>query len=117
MLVSTVGQMLAIFVFWGLTSTQPMLYVFALVWGVFSGSWAATWTGAAAAIRSKEPTGSNMDITTVIALFAAAKGVGSVISGPLSEKLVDIQANWQAAYAYGSSYAGLIVFTGVAVTL
>ncbi|RMY69438.1 hypothetical protein D0863_06460 [Hortaea werneckii] len=117
MLVSTVGQMLAIFVFWGLTSTQPMLYVFALIWGVFSGSWAATWTGAAAAIRSKEPTGSNMDITTVIALFAAAKGVGSVISGPLSEKLVDIQANWQAAYAYGSSYAGLIVFTGVAVTL
>lgn len=36
-LVSTVGQAVAIFVFWGLTSSQPMLYIFAMLWGVFAG--------------------------------------------------------------------------------
>lgn len=58
-----------------------------------------------------------MDITTVIALFAAGKGVGSVISGPLSEKLVGLQTEWHAGFAYGSAYSSLIVFTGVAVSM
>jgi len=37
MLVSTVGQMVAIFVFWGLTNNQAMVYVFAMIYGVFAG--------------------------------------------------------------------------------
>lgn len=41
--VSTVGQMVAIFVFWGLTLSQPMLYIFALAWGLFAGGFASTW--------------------------------------------------------------------------
>ena len=36
-LVSTIGEVVAIFIFWGLTTSQPMLYMFALVWGLFGG--------------------------------------------------------------------------------
>jgi len=58
-----------------------------------------------------------MDTATAIALFAAGKGVGAVISGPLSERLVEVGSNWHAGFAYGSSYALLIVFAGVCATL
>lgn len=36
-LVSTIGSLIAIFGFWGLTTSQPMLYMFALSYGMFGG--------------------------------------------------------------------------------
>ena len=54
------------------------------------------------------------DIGLVFGLSSAGRGVGSVVSGLLSEALV-VGRPWmgQATSGYGSGYGGLIVFTGV----
>ncbi|KAK8064868.1 hypothetical protein PG994_007506 [Apiospora phragmitis] len=55
-----------------------------------------------------------VDTGMVFAWLAAGRGIGNVVSGPLSEGLLD-GLPWlgQAAGGYGSGYGGLIVFTGV----
>ena len=105
-LVSTFGQMIAILVFWGLTSSQPMLYVFALLWGLFGGAFSATWSGYAEPIRRRNPSG-HTDMGLIVALMAAGRGVGAVISGPLSEKLLEIGWSGQVNFAYGTNYGKL----------
>ena len=112
--IATFGQIVAIFAFWGLTSSQAMLYVFALTWGLFGGGFSATWSGYAPALKRSNPT-AHVDTGLVVALMAAGRGVGAVISGPLSEKLLDVGWNSHAGFAYGSPYGVLIVFSGIAV--
>ncbi|KAM0715752.1 hypothetical protein Q7P37_008266 [Cladosporium fusiforme] len=116
-LTCTVGQMISIFVFWGLASSQSMLYIFAMLFGCFGGAFSCTWSGCANAIQRHENNG-NVDVSVVVALMAAGKGIGAVISGPLSEKLLTLDT-WrgQAGFAYGSGYGLLLVFTGVSATL
>ena len=46
-------------------------------------------------------------------LMAAGRGVGAVVSGPISENLLQSQSGWDAGFAYGTSYGVLIVFSGV----
>lgn len=116
-LVSTIGQMIAIFLFWGLTTGEPMLYAFAILFGAFGGGFSATWSGCATAMRRREPNGGNIDMGLVIALLASGKGIGAVISGPLSERLLEAGGKWHASYAYGSGYGVLIVFSGISATL
>ncbi|KAK8008615.1 hypothetical protein PG991_011166 [Apiospora marii] len=59
-----------------------------------------------------------VDTSMVFAWLAAGRGIGNVVSGPLSEGLLD-GLPWlgQAAGGYGSGYGGLIVFTGVTAIL
>ena len=112
---ATIGAMLAVFVFWGLTTSQTMLYVFAVLWGLSGGGYAACWSGCAKAMHRSSDR--NLDTGLVISLMCAGKGVASLISGPLSEHLLRA-GNWQSAgYAYGSHYGLLIVFSGVAAML
>ena len=89
-----------------------MLYTFSLVWGLFGGGFSATWAGYANAIKKGHPTG-HIDVGLLISLIAAGRGVGAVITGPLSEKLLEIGWEGHASFAYGSGYGGLIVFSGV----
>jgi MFS family permease len=117
-LISTIGSMIAAFVFWGLTNSQALLYIFAMTWGMFAGGYPATWAGCAALMRRRnQSTGGNINTGLIIALFAACKGVGAVISGPLSEKLLEVGSKWHAQFAYGSGYGVLIVFSGVSAML
>ncbi|KAK8851460.1 major facilitator superfamily domain-containing protein [Apiospora arundinis] len=55
-----------------------------------------------------------VDTGMVFAWLAAGRGIGNVVSGPLSEGLLD-GLPWlgRAASGYGTGYGGLIVFTGV----
>ena len=114
--VSTLGQVVAIFVFWGLTNSQAMLYTFALVWGLFGGRFPATWSGYANVMKRSNPTAA-IDTGLVVALMAAGKGVGAITSGPLSESLLRAGVEFHAKFAYGTSYGILIVFSGVSALL
>ncbi len=112
----TVGQIVAIFVFWGLTSSQAMLYVFALTWGLFGGGFSSTWSGYAHAVGKSTPNG-HVEAGLLLSLMAAGRGVGAVITGPLSEKLLDVGWNSHAKFAYGTDYGVLIIFSGIFATL
>jgi MFS family permease len=114
--ITTVGGMIAAFVFWGLATSQAMLYAFAIIWGVVSGGFNATWPGCAAVMRRHEPNG-NVDTGIVIGIMAAGKGVGEVASGPLSAKVLEAGWTAHANFAYGTAYGGLIVFCGLSAIL
>lgn len=116
-LMCTIGQMISIFIFWGLTSSQAMLYIFAMLFGCFGGAFSCTWSGCANEMQRSSKNG-NVDVSMVVALMAAGKGIGAVISGPLSEQLLSLDT-WKghAGFAYGSGYGLLLVFTGVSATL
>ena len=109
--VCVVGTVTAVFLFWSFAVYQPVLYTFAILYGIFAGGFAATWSGCTAPVRREYPA---VETGMLIAVFSAGKGLGSVISGPLSSALVrsDVWKN-QAGYAYGSGYGYLIVFSGI----
>ena len=60
----------------------------------------------------------NVDPIMVFAFLGLGRGVGNVVSGPLSEVLVR-GSPWrgQALGGYGSGYGSLIAFTGVTALL
>ena len=115
-MISTLGQMIALFVFWGLTNSQPMLYVFAVVWDLFGGGFSATFSGYTTAMN-KRSRNSHIDTGLIVSLMAAGRGVGAVISGPLSEWLLEHGWKSHAGFAYGTAYGILIVFSGFTAML
>ncbi|KAK4106024.1 MFS general substrate transporter [Parathielavia hyrcaniae] len=122
LLVSTVGATLGTFLLWGLSVNLPVLYLFCIVYGLFAGSYTSAWPGVMMEI-TKTPAGSEdergnehgnlADPSMVFAFLAMGRGIGNVVSGPLSEALVHATP-WkgQAFGGYGSGYGGLIAFTG-----
>ena len=109
--VCAVGTVLAVFLFWSFAVYRPMLYIFAFLYGMTAGGFAATWSGCSNPIRRAYPA---VETGMIIAVFSAGKGIGAVISGPLSGILIRSDT-WKshAGYAYGSGYGYLIVFSGI----
>lgn len=113
--VCAVGTVLAVFLFWTFAVYTPMLFLFAILYGMFAGGFAATWTGVTDPVRKEFPA---TDTGMIVSMFAAGKGIGSIVSGPLSGALIrsDVWKN-SAAYAFGSGYGYLIVFSGVTASM
>lgn len=114
-LLSTLGSTIGIFAIWGFSVSAPPLFIFALEYGVFAGSWVATWPGIVRTVSEKK---SSADRGTILAWIATGRGIGNVVSGPLSEALVKGMP-WMgmAGYGYGTGYGPIIVFTGITAFL
>lgn len=120
---ATLGGSLATFLLWGFTTNLPMLLFYCGVYGLFAGSYSTAWSGLMRQVTT-DPTISTrydckkVDPVMVIAVLAAGRGVGSVLSGPLSQALAS-QMPWQGQLigAYGSGYGPLIIFSGSAAAL
>lgn len=113
--ITTLVSTVAAFVFWGLATSQAVLYCFAILWGISSGGFTATLPGSALAI-SKANASYNVDTGIFIGLMAAGRGIGSIVSGPMSERLLQLGSNVQGRFAYGTSYGTLVIFCGVSAT-
>ncbi|KAK5172918.1 uncharacterized protein LTR77_003040 [Saxophila tyrrhenica] len=114
--ITTLGQVVAIFVFWGLTSSQAMFYMFALTFGLFGGGFSSTWSRYAPAME-KQSGNERTEAGLVLSLMCAGRGIGAVITGPLSEALLEGGWSSRASFAYGTDYGVLILFSGVFATL
>lgn len=114
-LISTVGATLGVFALWGAALNLPLLYVFCVVYGLFAGSFTSTWPGIMRDVTVRMR--GAVDPGMVFACLAAGRGIGNVVSGPLSEALVGKGADWHGELAYGSGFGPLIVFTGVSAAL
>lgn len=114
-LACAVGSSLSIFLLWGFSNTLPPLFIFAILYGVFAGAWVSTWSGMVKAVQRSDTTA---DGSTILAWISTGRGLGNVISGPLSEALLR-EDHWKGvlAYGYGSGYGVLIVFTGITAAL
>ncbi|KAL7623220.1 hypothetical protein AAE478_006901 [Parahypoxylon ruwenzoriense] len=120
-LLSTIGATIGALVIWGLSSSLPLLYFFCAVYGFFAGSYTSAWPGIMKdLVRKGEATGQGyLDASQVFGWLSAGRGIGNVVSGPLSDSLIR-GLPWKgdtAAYGYGSGYGSLIVFTGVTALL
>lgn len=107
--ICTIGTVITVFLLWSFSVYQPVMYIFAIMYGFFAGAFPATWAGCSQPVRQVYPVETGM----MIALFTAGKGVASLIAGPLSGSLVTSDA-WKGhvGYAYGSGYGYVIVFCG-----
>ena len=109
-LISSLGSTLAVFVFWGLASRAALLAVFAILFGFFAGGFSATWSGVMTQMKKERPA---LDTGLAFGLLAGVRGIGNVISGPLSSALVGKGMTVDARRGYESQYEWLIVFTGL----
>ena len=101
---------LSAFVLWGFSVSTPTLAVFSVLYGVSAGCYSTTYTGVVKEIQNREP---GADTGIMFGFLSAGRGLGAVISGPLSEALLGLGA-WQdsASFGYGTKYGSLIVLTG-----
>ncbi|KAK6863944.1 hypothetical protein PG995_000472 [Apiospora arundinis] len=130
-IISALGGTTAVLLIWGLLSSLSVLYLFCVVYGLFAGGWTSMWPGImrevaqkAAAERDSEREGGvdegrsqgqgHVDPVMVFGWLCVGRGVGNVISGPLSESLLQGMP-WKglASAGYGSGYGSLIVYTGI----
>ncbi|KAL8832635.1 MAG: hypothetical protein Q9191_000151 [Dirinaria sp. TL-2023a] len=114
-LISALGSALSAFVLWGLATSKPVLYLFALVYGVFAGGYAATWAGCLGEVQRDSR---DAEAGVVLGMMAATRGIGAVVSGPLSEVLFKFRlGDASLAGAYGTEYGVVILFTGITAVL
>ena len=110
-LLSSIGATVGTFLLWGFSTSLPILYVFCVTYGLFAGSFSSTYSGIIKDVLKRSDTA---DAGLVFAFLAAGRGIGNVVSGPLSEALVKGRPWWgKAGMAYGSGFGPLIAFTGV----
>ncbi|KAL8680463.1 MAG: hypothetical protein Q9186_003361 [Xanthomendoza sp. 1 TL-2023] len=109
-LISSLGAALSVFLLWGFAISQPVIYIFAIAYGIFAGGYSATWTGYVSEIQRDAR---EADAGIVVAMLGAGRGLGSVSSGLISEALLGYGGWEHLPGAYGTEYGVLIVFTGV----
>ena len=81
LLLSAIASTLCVFLIWGFATTEPMLYIFAILFGLFAGGYTATWIGCATEVKKENP---NAAVAVIMGTMAAGRGVGCVISGPVT---------------------------------
>ncbi len=122
LLLSATGAALGTFLLWGFATSLPLLFVYCIIYGLFAGSYTSAWTGIMQQITSEPVAGSagrgTFDPTMVLGVLSTGRGIGSVVSGPLSQVLIK-GLPWQgkALGAYGSGYGPLIAFTGATAAM
>ncbi|KAH7011266.1 major facilitator superfamily domain-containing protein [Ilyonectria destructans] len=120
-MLSAVGAGIGTFLLWGFSSNLPVLYIFCIVYGFFAGSYTTAWPGIMRQVTSgkdsrentRTGSGSSFDPAMVLGVLSAGRGIGNLVSGPLSAVLLrGMPWQGQAAGGYGTGYGTLIVFTG-----
>lgn len=112
-LVSALGSALSVYLIWGFALSTPVIYIFALTYGIFAGGYAATWTGCVSEIQRDAI---EAEAGVVFGMMAAGRGLGAVMSGPVSETLLGY-GSLNLKGAYGTEYGLLIFFTGITAIL
>lgn len=113
----SLGAAAAVFLSWGFAGSFGDLCAFAFVYGLFAGGWSSTWVGIGREVQKRCP---RAELTVLWGFAAAARGVGSIASGPISEGLImDSGAGKTAGWprSYGTVYGVLILFTGSMLAL
>lgn len=114
-MISTVGAVISVFLVWGLSTNIGVLFLFSALYGLFAGAFSSTWSVVAREVEKSE---SSADLSMVFSFLESGRGIGNILSGPLSSALTNGHP-WLGTVggAYGSGYGVLIVFTGVTTLL
>ncbi|KIO32643.1 hypothetical protein M407DRAFT_241337 [Tulasnella calospora MUT 4182] len=109
--VSTVGSALAILLVWGFTANLGPLLFFACLYGFFSSGFSVLWSRFIGVISTEDPRLHSI----LMCLFVSSRGLGNVLSGPLSTGLMRHSPfDESVKYGYGvKGYGSLILFAGL----
>lgn len=111
LLVSSLGSALSVFFFWGFSSHVALLTIFSLTYGFFAGGFSSTWSAVLKELKGQSPA---LDTGFIFGLLAGGRGIGNVISGPLSVALVAQGGlGGGKSWGYGGEYGLVILFTGI----
>ncbi|KAF2227194.1 major facilitator superfamily domain-containing protein [Elsinoe ampelina] len=92
---------------WALPSSLPPLFLFAALYGLFATAFTALWARMASSVTANPGT-----TPMVFALFNAGKGVGNVLSGPISAGLLRAGRSGDQRGAGKGGFVGVVGFTG-----
>ncbi|ATY60852.1 MFS monocarboxylate [Cordyceps militaris] len=120
--IATVGAALATVLLWGFATTVPSLLIYCAFYGLFAGSYTSAWTGLMRQMTTDDAISDRYacketDPVMVLSVLAAGRGIGSVLSGPLSQALVGDYWHVKTYGAYGTVYGPLVIFTGFTAAL
>ena len=110
-LITTLGAATSVLVLWGCSVSLPTLCAFSIVYGFFAGAFSTSYGAIMREVKATEP---RTDSGIVFGMLCAGRGIGNIVSGPLSEALLANGGAWKGAagLGYGTSFGGLIVFVG-----
>lgn len=124
LLFSSVGSALSVFLLWGMASSPEsessqtaiaLLTLFSIFYGFFAGGFSSTWSGVIKQI--KRDSSASLETGLVFGLLAGGRGIGNVISGPLSTALIKqgslSGSQGNAGTGFSTQYGSLILFTGI----
>ncbi|EME43422.1 hypothetical protein DOTSEDRAFT_25367 [Dothistroma septosporum NZE10] len=105
------GAAVTVFAIIGVTTSVSPLFVFSIMYGFTASAYSTSWAGM---IRDIQRHHDGADANLVFGLLAAGRGVGSIISGPLSEALLKKSKSFSdtASSTYGSEYGSIVIFSG-----
>lgn len=113
-LISTLGSTISVLLFWGLSSSLPLIAIFAVSYGFFAGGFTSTYAGTVKSLKELAP---RSELGSIIGLLSLGRGIGNVACGPLSELLLNKgrigSSTDHHGFAYESGYGVLIIFTGM----
>ncbi|EXK76056.1 hypothetical protein FOQG_19184 [Fusarium oxysporum f. sp. raphani 54005] len=117
-LLSTIGAVLTTFLLWGFAGNLAILYIFCVFYGLFAGAFSGTWPGVSRQVASGTLHGGSsedlsFDPVMITGFLIAGRGVGNIVSGPLSEALYKAVPT-QSSNIWGlGGYGAIVVFTGI----
>lgn len=94
------GGAIGVLLPWGFGTTSAPLVIFALMWGLTALSMPGIWSRIITPICGNDPTLPAL----VFSIFASLRGFGNVTAGPISNKLLKLDAFRGAAGAYGTNF-------------
>jgi hypothetical protein len=83
------------------------------MYGLFAGSFTNTWPGI---LRTVQMSTGQMESSMVFSFLSMGRGIGNVVSGPVSEALLKM-GNVGDHGLYGTPYGSLVVWTGISAAL
>ena len=109
-LISSLGSAIGVFIFWGLGAHVALLTIFAIFYGFFAGGFSSTWPGILQQLKREQE---NVDTGLIMGLLLGGRGIGNVISGPISAALLDDYWSTDGEWGYSTEYGPIIIFTGI----
>lgn len=123
--ITSFGSASAVFFLWGFSASHlSVLAIFAVLYGFFAGGYSSTWAGILRAVQRAD---SRTDTGLVFGMLMGGRGLGFVLSGPISGWLLDAGSSHAdstgamqpspSGSSFTSKFGPIVVWAGVTALL
>ncbi|KIY65753.1 MFS general substrate transporter [Cylindrobasidium torrendii FP15055 ss-10] len=100
---------IATFIIWGLLSkTFAGLVAYGIVYGMLAGGWSSSWSGFVRPVAKDDA----RLVSTLFTYFLFSRGIGNILSTPISSALIRKAASTKANFPVNGKYENMIVYVG-----